>query len=125
MTDLIRQWVRIAEEGGVLYWQMRDPNAPEERRMLLLSRTCLVSESLHDKAGYQGMECTEQLVRGRGWWPGLRKDVKEWIDNCERCALAKGPYLRTSQESDEINLCYPAIRSTRSRLYLVGSVFRW
>ena len=39
------------------------------------------------------MECTEQLVRGRGWWPGLRKDVKERIDNCERCALAKGPYL--------------------------------
>ena len=55
-----------------------------------------VMDALHGGLGHQGVERTEQMVRQRCYWPGLAKDVKTWVSNCEHCILAKkGPSIKT------------------------------
>ena len=64
--QLMRQWGRIVEKNGVLYRRIADPRLGDVLQLLLPS--CLrdqVLQELHDRAGHQGAERTEQLIRGR------------------------------------------------------------
>ena len=88
--QLMRQWGRIVEKNGVLYRRIADPRLGEVLQLLLPS--CLrdqVLQELHDRAGHQGAERTEQLIRGRCFWPSMHADVLGWTQKCDRCALAK------------------------------------
>lgn len=95
---LFRQWDRIVENDGVLYRKTR--NKSGDHRCLLLP-VCLQNEvlqSLHDSTGHQGEERTEALVRERCWFPQISSHVQSYLQGCERCVRAKGPYrpVRTS-----------------------------
>ena len=50
-------------------------------------------KGIHDQCGHRGAERKELLVRERCWWLGLHQDVKQSVSECERCVVAKGPYL--------------------------------
>ena len=96
LLKYLGQWTRIVEQNGVLYRQ-RFSNDGRELLQLLLPE-CLQDELLrttHDCCGHQGAERTERLVRDRCWWPGLQADVKRYVNHCQRCVVAKGPYHRT------------------------------
>ena len=91
---LLNQWDRIIEKEGVLYRSNSDNHG--NKRLQLLLPDSLRDELLkgvHDECGHQGSERTEQLVRERCWWPGLHDYVKKYLSECERCVVAKGPYL--------------------------------
>ena len=84
----------IAEKDGVLYKTVR--NSDGQPKQLLVVPSAMRSEVLkaaHNDFGHQGPERTEQVVRRRCWWPGMHAEVKRWVSDCERCAVAKGPYL--------------------------------
>ena len=71
-------------------------NNDDQLKQLLVVPSVLCSEVLkaaHNDFGHQGPERTEQVVQRRCWWPGMHADVKRWISVCERCVVAKGPYL--------------------------------
>ena len=88
--QLLNQWGRIKEIKGVLYHSNAD-NHGNKYQQLLLPASLL--KGVHDQCGHQGLERTEQLVCERCWWPGLHNDVKKYLSECERCVVAKGPYL--------------------------------
>ena len=46
---------------------------------------------MHDNVGYTGRDRTLSLVRDRLYWPGMAKDVDEWIKECPRCLRRKTP----------------------------------
>ena len=84
----------IAEKGGVLYKTVCDSDG--QPKQLLVVRSAMRSEVLkasHNDFGHQGREQTEQVVRRRCWWPGMHAEVKCWVSECQRCVVAKGPYL--------------------------------
>ena len=65
---------------------------------VLLLPSCLKETTLrglHDRAGHQGVERTEALVRERCYWVGLREDVKRRVEICEGCAVSKIPQVKT------------------------------
>ena len=92
--QLIQQLSRITAKEGVLYRTSSDNHGNKHLQLLLPSsiRSELL-RGVHDQCGHQGLERTEQLVRERCWWPGLHQDVKQYVSECERCVVAKGPYL--------------------------------
>ena len=84
----------IAEKDGLLFRTVH--NNGDQLKQLLVVPSALRSEVLkaaHNDVGHQGTERTEQVVQRRCWWPGMHADVKQWISECERCVVAKGPYL--------------------------------
>ncbi|XP_015283489.1 PREDICTED: uncharacterized protein K02A2.6-like, partial [Gekko japonicus] len=42
-----------------------------------------VLESLHE--GHPGMVHTKALARGYVWWPGLDKEIEDWVRVCSQC----------------------------------------
>ena len=92
---LLSYWDSIAEKDGILYRAIRN-NEGETNRLLLVPSILREDflRATHEELGHQGPNRTEQLLRQRCWWPGLHDDVKQWISGCERCVVAKGPYLK-------------------------------
>ena len=78
---------------GLAYRKIKDPKTHKQIFQVLLP-SCQkdrILESLHDSTGHQGMDRTESLVRQRCFWPRMQTDVKNWVNNCNRCTLAKPP----------------------------------
>lgn len=51
-----------------------------------------VLHQLHDDHGHQGVDRTLKLVQQRWYWPGMLKEILNYCQHCERCALAKAVY---------------------------------
>ena len=88
---VLRQWDRLVEHEGVLHRRIFHPDGGEEIFQLLLP-AILKEETLtqlHQQHGHQGVERTTELVRRRCYWPGMSSDIKRWVQECERCQVAK------------------------------------
>ena len=84
----------IKERDGILYRTLQGNNGQDVQRLVTpAAMKAEVIKASHDHLGHQGAERTEQVLRSRCWWPGAHTDVKKWISECERCVIAKGPYL--------------------------------
>ena len=68
----------------------------DQLKQLLLVPSTLHSEvlkTIHNDFRHQGPERTVQVLQQRCWWLGIHADVKQWISECKRCVVAKGPYM--------------------------------
>ena len=91
---LLRYWL----VEGVLYRRESGKRGsltlviPESMRLVMLSR-------LHDNMGHQGRDRTVGLIKKRGYWPGLWKDVGSYVDKCRIYGVAKAAPLKVIQGS--------------------------
>ena len=46
-----------------------------------------IIKSLHDLPayGHPGISCTVDFVERSYWWPGLQRDVAEYVQGCGEC----------------------------------------
>lgn len=96
---LLKHWLRIRCQDGVLYRSVRLPGYSRETFQLILPQ-CLKQEilrGLHDDHGHQGIERTTRLIRERCFWPGMSKEIENYCQECGRCIVAKAvhPQVRT------------------------------
>jgi len=64
-----------------------------------------ILKSLHDDFGHPGQERTTKLVRERFYWPGVGKDIAEYVKQCDRCVRRKGRSDRAPLVN--VNTSYP------------------
>ena len=86
--DVIRRWVdphRLKNIGGRWTKDNRQviTGPLEERRTII--------RSLHDSPayGHPGISRTVELVERSYWWPGLRRDIAEYVRGCGECQRHK------------------------------------
>jgi hypothetical protein len=79
---------RVTTVQGVLCRKWK-PGTSEEVTQIVLpkSQRCQVLKLAHDvpMAGHMGQERSLRRIRRRFWWPGLERDVKQYIRSCPRC----------------------------------------
>ena len=93
---LIKQWPRLVMKDGVLYRNVQDPDLGHCRQLVLPAALhSEVLEGCHNQNAHQGVERTLRMLRSRCYWPGLDKDVRTHIANCERCLVAKEVKTKT------------------------------
>ena len=74
---------------GILY---REVTIEGEKRKQLVLPASHVEQALkgcHTDTGHPGRDRTLSLLRDRFFWPGMSKDVENWIGGCERCLRRK------------------------------------
>lgn len=87
---LHKEWSRLQLQQGVIYrrgpsedleekWQLFLPEKHREKVLI----------ALHDYHGHLGSESTLQLIRGRFYWPYMRKEVESYCHSCNRCIQRK------------------------------------
>jgi transposase InsO family protein len=91
---LLRQWSKVTEKAGVLYRKVIENGEALHQLLLPKCLQNMVMDSLHNQAGHQGSERTLALIRKRCYWPGVRKQVEKWCEDCQRCMFAKAPQPR-------------------------------
>lgn len=57
-----------------------------EREQFVVSSEVVsaILEFLHNRIGHPGRENTTAFVMHRFYWPRMRKDIANWIDQCDR-----------------------------------------
>ena len=64
----------------------------EHQQVLVHSNVvATILKFLHDKMGHPGRERTIALVMVLFYWPRVRHDIAQWVDNCDRCIKFKTP----------------------------------
>ncbi|XP_033761558.1 uncharacterized protein K02A2.6-like [Pecten maximus] len=79
---------------GVLYRCVQHEDFSVDQLVLPSSMKEKVLTYLHIHVGHPGRDRTISLIRDRFFWPGMVKDVDEWMKKWPRCVLRK---TRTSQ----------------------------
>ena len=93
---LIKQWDRMVIIEGVLYRKLREPEMGYIQQLVLPEKLKeRVLRGLHDELGHQGVERTSALIRQRCYWPRMDRDIRDWIEKCERCLKAKPVKTKT------------------------------
>ncbi|CAI5657771.1 unnamed protein product [Oreochromis niloticus] len=122
---LVRQWDRLVEKDGILYRRILRPGGGEEAIQLVLPEALKPEtlRQLHQDHGHQGIERTTELVRQRCYWPGMSSDIKQWVQRCERCQVAKdselGPHsymghLLASRPNEILAIDFTLLEPSRS-----------
>ncbi|KAL4007870.1 hypothetical protein ACER0C_001722 [Sarotherodon galilaeus] len=122
---LLRQWDRLVEKDGILYCRILRPGGGEEAIQLVLPEALKPEtlRQLHQDHGHQGIERTTELVRQRCYWPGMSSDIKQWVQRCERCQVAKdselGPHsymghLLASRPNEILAIDFTLLEPSRS-----------
>ncbi|XP_027133599.1 uncharacterized protein LOC109140921 [Larimichthys crocea] len=124
---LLKQWDRLIEQEGVLYRRTFRSDGGEECFQLVLPAVLKeeILTQLHQDHGHQGIERTMELVRQRCYWPGMSADIKQWVQTCERCQVAKdsGPvphsfmgHVLASQPNEIVAIDFTLLEPSRNGL---------
>ncbi|XP_063416795.1 uncharacterized protein LOC134699038 [Mytilus trossulus] len=78
-------------KDGVLYKEVTIGEDRKSQLVLPSANISVVLEALHSDMGHPGKDRTLSLIRDRFYWPGMDKDVEDWIQQCGRCIKRKTP----------------------------------
>ena len=99
------QWDRLKVENGILCrkWTVLETNEVRWQAVIPFSHRRLVLKFSHDikTAGHLGIAKTYSKISQGYYWPGLRNDVKAYVNGCEFCARRKDP-LKTKKAPMEL-----------------------
>lgn len=91
---IIQGWPKKIEEEWKPYWLKKDELSVEEgvvwrlgRFIPPLSLRKEVMRTLH--SGHPGIEGMKSLARYYTWWPGMDKDLEEYVKTCNACQEGK------------------------------------
>ena len=84
-TPLIRQFPHLHLKDDVLFRKVNVDGTEIDQLVLPPAHVDTVLRALHNDMGHPGKDRTTSLVRDRFYWPGLDKDVENWIRHCGRC----------------------------------------
>ena len=90
VTHMGFKWKNFAIDNGYLLYKGRVcvPKDNEIRRRILVE--------CHDtpSAGHPGVNKTYSLVKRQFYWPGMNKDVLEYVTKCHKCQVNKAERLK-------------------------------
>ena len=78
---IINKSKNFSIDDDILYFHdgmVKTPFIPFEKRLELV-------RELHEGLGHLGVDGTANLLKARGWWPGWRGDIKQWVPSCAIC----------------------------------------
>jgi transposase InsO family protein len=113
LRDLLEgqaQHFEFDEEVGLLY---RVEDGSRLRYIPFVARADYVYR-WHTGSGHLGWEALYNQVRHRAWWPGMRGDMKTWVQHCPECQIHSRNIL---QRHEEAHIIQPMPR-TLGRWYI-------
>jgi transposase InsO family protein len=86
---LKRKFSHLHFINDVLHRQVTNNDKVQQQIVLPSAHVNAVLEPMHNDMGHPGKDMTLSLLNDRFYWPGMSKDVEEWISHCGRCIRRK------------------------------------
>ena len=88
----MREYTRYVFYKDLLHRRVDDPVHGITYQLLVPSiLQPVLIETAHNKWGHQGVSRTYSLLKQRCYWPGLHWNVKQYVNKCLDCTVAKAP----------------------------------
>ena len=106
------------------YWSLRSRLRLQDG-FLLYDEKYFIPTTLRKKLitashyGHQGVELTVSKLSESYFWPGLRRDVKEFIGSCRICSLVRPTYINAHLKPFLLVLLYSLLPPTISDRFRV------
>ena len=90
---MLRYYDRLFLREGILVRALGKKHHPHYVAVVPKSLTTNIVQAMHDNpfAGHMGITRTEDRIRQRFFWPGIRRSVQEYIKQCAACIRRKAP----------------------------------
>ena len=103
--EIWSQWDQLEERDGVLYRRFVDTVTGKDRLQLIVPKSereqMLKQHHNVRTGGHLGINKTLARMRQKNYWPGMRRDVQNWIKGCNTCAKCKKPPKRPKAELNQ------------------------
>jgi len=86
---MLRSFDHLRLKRGALYREVKTESETVSQLVLPKSLVKEALTGLHDDIGHPGRDRTMALTKERFWWPGMSKDVEDWVRHCPRCVRRK------------------------------------
>lgn len=95
VKSLWNQFSRLVMKDGLLMrkWSVLPSNKETHQAIIPDQERRRVLEMCHDNqtSGHLGVTKTLAKIRQRYYWPGLQKDVYQYVTGCDKCTRRKNP----------------------------------
>ena len=86
----LREWPNLSERDGVLYRVSNDyVHGPIYQLLVPDVLRAIVLQAVHDQWGHQGVGRSYGLLKARCFWPGMSRQVRDYVRKCFNCTVAK------------------------------------
>ena len=111
------QKFRIVED---LLVRVTTYDSREHQQVLVPSNVVVtILKFLHNEMCNPGSDRTIALVMDRFYWPRMRYDIAQWVDNCDRCIRFKTP---DTQRTSLVSIYFSAIATRMHGLFDFGTI---
>ncbi len=93
----VRQWKSLVVHDGVLLRNTTHDRHDSFQMVIPQSLRKLVFRAYHDDLGHQWRDRTLSIMKGRVYWPGMNKNIQEYIKRCGRCIRRKQAPTRAAE----------------------------
>ena len=88
----VKEWSRFEERNGILYRVVQDAGLGKVMQYLVPRKLrSFIMDAAHDQWGHQGVGRTLSFIKQRAFWPGMSKQVHDYVGNCFQCCVTKVP----------------------------------
>ena len=96
-------------EDGILVHQLKTSTCsnPYKQVVVPIALRQTILEQLHNNAGHLGIHKTFEKVKERFFWPGYEQDVKDAVQQCDRCQRRNHPIPKHQAPIGTISSEYP------------------
>jgi len=88
-SAMLRNFEHLRLKRGAMYREVKTESETVSQLVLPKALKKEALRGIHDDIGHPGRDRTIALAKERFWWPGLNKDVEEWVRQCPRCVRRK------------------------------------
>ena len=108
---LLQLWERLSVDQGLLKRKYEDARGNSSWQQLVVPRTLReeIMQELHagPLEGHLGVDKTVAKIKERFYWPGMYRDVEQWIRTCASCATRKSAPQQNRGPLQTIKTGYP------------------
>ena len=86
----LSEWPNLSEMDGVLYRVSNDyVHGPIYQLLVPSVLRVIVLQAVHDQWGHQGVGRSYGLLNARCFWPGMSRQIRDYVRKCFHCTVAK------------------------------------
>jgi transposase InsO family protein len=116
---MLRNFEHLRLKRGALYREVTTDGQTTSQLVLPSSLRKEALRGIHDDVGHPGRDRTMALAKERFWWPGMSRNVEDWVSHCTRClkrkaAGEKAPLVNivTTQPMELVCIDYLSLESS-------------
>ncbi len=106
VTAFEKGWPGAMKDNCGEFWSHRNELTVEDDLLFHNGRMVIPREARKEvlsflHRGHVGMSTMQKRAEAAAWWPGMRNEIKKWVERCGECQISRPQQMREPMQSFE------------------------